>query len=351
VINNFFKELISIINRYKIYHLLFWIVYIAFWSFILRSGISWKRDVFNATIFIFFHLIVSYFNNYYLIEWFLFRKRYLAYLVSLFLSITLVIFPLSIATFRYIPLLEDSAQSIWTFNFFVYNFLFILFTVLLSSTIKLFRNWYIKEQANKALEKLSIESELKYLKSQINPHFLFNNLNNLYALTLKNSEMAPDVVLKLSNILRYGLYDSQKQKVSIEEDLQFIKDYIELEKLRLGEKTAIEITTQGNLKGIQIEPFLFINFIENAFKHGANPTLGKSFINIQYEIDDEKKMLFFKIKNSKPNKLNNLTKSSVGGIGLKNVQTRLNILYPNKHEIKIADETDTYSVSLKIKLT
>lgn len=351
MINNFFKELISIINRYKIYHLAFWLVYIAFWSFILRSGISWKRDIFNATIFIFFHLIVSYFNNYYLIEWFLFRKRYLAYLTSLFLSITLVIFPLSVATYRYIPLLEDSVQSIWTFNFFVYNFLFILFTVLLSSSIKLFRNWYIKEQANKALEKLNVESELKYLKAQINPHFLFNNLNNLYALTLKNSEMAPDVVLKLSNILRYGLYDSQKQKVSIEEDLQFIKDYIELEKLRLGEKTTINISTQGNLKGIQIEPFLFINFIENAFKHGANPTLGKSFISIQYLIDEENKTLFFKISNSKPNKLNNLNHNSIGGIGLKNVQTRLNILYPNKHEIKIADETDTYTVSLKIKLT
>ncbi|MDP2174601.1 MAG: histidine kinase [Bacteroidota bacterium] len=221
----------------------------------------------------------------------------------------------------------------------------------MSSSIKLFRNWYIKEQANKALEKLNVESELKYLKAQINPHFLFNNLNNLYALTLKNSEMAPDVVLKLSNILRYGLYDSQKQKVSIEEDLQFIKDYIELEKLRLGEKTTINISTQGNLKGIQIEPFLFINFIENAFKHGANPTLGKSFISIQYLIDEENKTLFFKISNSKPNKLNNLNHNSIGGIGLKNVQTRLNILYPNKHEIKIADETDTYTVSLKIKLT
>jgi two-component system LytT family sensor kinase len=350
VISNFFKELISIINRYKIYHIIFWLVYIAFWSFLLRSGISWKRDVLNATVFIFFHMIVSYFNNYYLIEWFLFRKRYIAYLSSLFLSINLVIFPLSVATFRYIPLIEDSAQSIWSINFFVYNFLFIVFTVLLSTSIKLFRNWYLKEQANKALEKLNVESELKFLKAQINPHFLFNNLNNLYALTLKNSDMAPDVVLKLSNILRYGLYDSQKQKVSIDEDLQFIRDYIELEKLRLGDKTTITLETTGNLKGIQIEPFLFINFIENAFKHGANPTLGNSYIKINYEIETDNKTLIFRIENSKPQKLNNLTQSTVGGIGLKNVITRLNILYPNKHEINIAEDTEKYAVTLKLKI-
>jgi two-component system, LytTR family, sensor kinase len=351
VISNFFKELVSVINRYKIYHILFWIVYIAFWSFLLRSGISWKRDVINAAIFIFFHMLVSYFNNYYLIEWFLFRKKYIAYLISLFLSINLVIFPLSVATFLYIPLIEDSAQSIWSINFFVYNFLFILFTVLLSSSIKLFRNWYIKEQANKVLEKLNVESELKFLKAQINPHFLFNNLNNLYALTLKNSEMAPDVVLKLSNILRYGLYDSQKQKVSIDEDLQFVKDYIELEKLRLGDKTTITLETKGDLKGIQIEPFLFINFIENTFKHGANPTLGNSYIKINYQIQPHNQILVFRVENSKPLKLNNLNPSNVGGIGLKNVITRLNILYPNKHEINIADEIDKYIVTLKIKIS
>jgi LytS/YehU family sensor histidine kinase len=351
VVNRFFSELISVITRYKLYHLLFWLLYIAFWSFILRSGISWKQDFLNATIFIFFHIVVSYFNNYYLIEWFLFKRKYLTFLLSLSLSILLVCFPLAVSTFRYLPLMDDSINSIWSISFFVTNFLFILFTVLLTTSIKIFRNWYLKEQSNKDLQKLNIENELRFLKSQINPHFLFNNLNNLYALTLKGSDLAPEAVLKLSNILRFGLYDSQKQKVPMEDDIQFVRDYIELEKYRLGDRTTIQLHVYGSTIGKMIEPFLFINFIENAFKHGANPTLGQSFIDITYTIDDEAKTIAFSVSNNKPRSLNNLEKDKVGGIGLKNVQTRLNILYPGKHQLKIADELETYTITLILQTT
>lgn len=350
MINKFFTELFSIFNRYKIYHILFWIIYIGFWSFLLRSGISWKRDYLNATIILFFHIIVSYFNNYFLIEWFLFKRKYLSYFTTLFLSVLLVCFPLSVATFRYIPLSEESIKSIWTLSFFVTNFLYIFFTVLFTASIKIFRFWYLREQQNKALEKLNIENELQLLKSQINPHFLFNNLNNLYALTLKNSELAPEAVLKLSNILRFGLYESQKNKVALDDDIQFIKDYIELEKLRLGDRTDINFHVHGNTFGKTIEPFLFINFIENAFKHGANPTLGKSFITIVYNIDDVKHNIEFSIANNKPNSLNNLEKNKIGGIGLKNVKTRLNILYPNKHQIRIEDEKELFKVQLTLQI-
>lgn len=349
MINRFFTELLSAITRYKIYHLIFWFLYIGFWSFILGSGISWQRDYLNAMIFIFFHIIVSYFNNYYLIEWFLFKRKYISYFISLSLAIVLVCFPLAIAIYRYIPLMVDSIQSIWTLNFFVYNFLFIFFTVLFSASIKLFRNWYLKEQTNKELQKLNVENELRFLKSQINPHFLFNNLNNLYALTLKQSDLAPEAVLKLSNILRFGLYDSQKQKVPFEDDIQFVRDYIELEKYRLGDRTNITLTVEGNTSGKMIEPFLFINFIENSFKHGANPTLGRSFIDIHYRIDDVAKTITFSITNNKPRSLNNLEKDKPGGIGLKNVQTRLNILYPGKHHLKIAEDLETYNVTLIIQ--
>jgi two-component system LytT family sensor kinase len=349
VINKFFTELVAFITRYKIYHLIFWIIYISFWSLLLPSGISWGRDLLNSTIFIFFHIVVSYFNNYFLIEWFLFKRKYLSYLSSLSLSILLVCFPLAIATYRYIPLTDESIKSIWTVDFFIPNFLYIFFTVLLTSSIKLFRNWYLKEQTNKELQKLNIENELKFLKAQINPHFLFNNLNNLYALTLKNSDLAPDAVLKLSNILRFGLYESQKQKVPIDDDIQFVRDYIELEKLRLGDRTDISLEVHGSTFGKMIEPFLFINFIENSFKHGANPTLGKSFIHIHYDIDSVGKTIKFSISNNKPVILNNLDRVKPGGIGLKNVQTRLNILYPNRHELKIADDKDNYSVTLTLQ--
>ncbi|MES2618005.1 MAG: histidine kinase [Bacteroidota bacterium] len=351
MINRFFSELLSIITRYKIYHLIFWILYISFWSFLLGSGISWKQDYLNATIFIFFHIVVSYFNNYFLIEWFLFKRKYISYFSSLTLSILLMCFPLAVAFYRYIPLPDESVRSIWTFNFFVINFFYILFTVMLSASIKIFRNWYLKEQTNKELQTLNIENELRFLKSQINPHFLFNNLNNLYALTLKQSDLAPEAVLKLSNILRFGLYDSQKQKVPMEDDIQFIRDYIELERYRLGSRTTITLNVNGSTFGLLIEPFLFINFIENAFKHGANPTLGQSFITIDYNINQEQKTIEFSITNNKPKVLNNLEKDKAGGIGLKNVQTRLNILYPNKHQLKIADELEIYTVTLTLQIS
>jgi len=349
VVNKFFTELLSIISRYKIYHFIFWLLYILFWSVLLGSGMGWKRDISNATIFIFFHALVAYLNNYYLIEWFLFKRKYLSYISCLFLVITLTFFPLSIATFKYIPLSDESQKNIWTSYFFVVNFLYILFTVLLTASIKLFRNWYLKEQTNKALQKVNIENELQFLKSQINPHFLFNNLNNLYALTLKKSELAPEAVLKLSNILRFGLYESQKQSVRLEDDIQFVRDYIDLEKLRLGERTVITLELIGKTFGKMIEPFLFINFIENAFKHGANPTLGNSFVNIIYNIDNANKKIHFSVTNNKPKALNNLEKDKVGGIGLKNVQIRLNILYPNKHSLKIENELDFYKVNLTLK--
>jgi two-component system LytT family sensor kinase len=346
VINRFFSEAIKGFNHYKIYHFIFWVIYIGFWSVLIGSDVSWRQAIISAWVFIFFHILVSYFNNYFLIEWFLFRRQYIAYFLSLFLSILLVCFPLAIASYLYVPLTEESIANIWTLQFFIYNFLTILFTVLLTASIKLFRNWFLKEQTNKELQKLNIENELRFLKSQINPHFLFNNLNNLYALTLKNSELAPDAVLKLSNILRFGLYESQKQKVPIEDDIQFVRDYIELEKLRLGDRTDIQLEVEGSTFGQMIEPFLFINFIENAFKHGANPSLGKSYIHIKYLIDTQNHQLIFSISNNKPGALNNLDKDKVGGIGLKNVQTRLNILYPGKHQLNIVDNKENYSVTL-----
>jgi LytS/YehU family sensor histidine kinase len=122
-----------------------------------------------------------------------------------------------------------------------------------------------------------------------------------------------------------------------------------LEKLRLGDRTDIRLEVHGSTFGKQIEPFLFINFIENAFKHGANPSLAKSFIHIDYVVDSERNMLTFSISNTKPTILNDLDKAKVGGIGLKNVQTRLNILYPSRHELKIVDETDKYTVILTLQ--
>ncbi len=342
---------VKTLYKYRIHHLAFWVLYLLMWMSLIGPEPNWQTTFISTFVVLFFHIVLSYFNNYLLIEWFLFRRKYLAYFSSLFLSIVLTCYPLALFSYRFITRDSDSIASIWSLQFFIYNGLFLLFTVLISASVKLFRNWYIKEQSNNALQKLNVENELKFLKAQINPHFLFNNLNNLYALTLKHSELAPDVVLKLANILRYGLYESQKQKVLIDDDIQFVKDYIELEKLRLGDRADVELEVIGSSFGLMIEPLLFINYIENAFKHGANPSIGKSKIHIQYKLESALNQLTFTISNQIPKVLNQIDQQKVGGIGLKNVETRLNILYPGKHLLKIEQLNQTYTVHLTLLLS
>ncbi|MBC7425742.1 MAG: sensor histidine kinase [Bacteroidia bacterium] len=347
---SFISSFIKTVVKFKLYHILFWIIYIFSWSLILSSGGTVFRDFENSAYVISFHIAVCYFNNYFLISWFLLKRKYGPYILSLLLSITLVCFPLAIVYYSFIPLGFDSINSIWTASFFLINALYILFTVSITASIKLFRNYYVKEQANLNLEKLNIQSELNFLKSQINPHFLFNSLNNLYALTLKKSELAPEVVLKLSNILRFGLYDSSLPQVPLETDIRNIRDYLELESLRLGKRTEILFDVIGNTSGKQIEPLLFINFIENAFKHGAGACIGESFIRLILNVETPGE-LYFSIINSKPQRQEKRIDDRPGGIGLKNSEKRLNILYPGKHNLNIADELNTYTVTLTIKLS
>lgn len=345
------SDTVKTLYKYRIHHLVFWVLYLLMWMTLIGPEPTWRSTFVSTFVVLFFHIALSYFNNYLLIEWFLFRRKYLAYFTGLLLSIVLTCYPLAIVSYKVITRDSDSIASIWSMQFFIYNGLFLLFTVLLSASVKLFRNWYIKEQSNNALQKLNVENELRFLKSQINPHFLFNNLNNLYALTLKHSELAPDVVLKLANILRYGLYESQKQKVLIDDDIQFVKDYIELEKLRLGDRADVHLEVNGSGFGVLIEPLLFINYIENAFKHGANPSIGKARIDINYTIDAAKQELHFKISNQIPKVLNTIEQQKVGGIGLKNVETRLNILYPGKHLLNIEQANQIYTVYLTLQLS
>jgi LytS/YehU family sensor histidine kinase len=206
---------------------------------------------------------------------------------------------------------------------------------------------YLIQQHSLNLEKEKLEAELKFLKSQIHPHFLFNTLNNLYALTLKKSDKAPEMVIQLSNLLEYTLYSGKETEVGLNEELKQIRGYIDLEKLRFGDRLKITTDIEGNVDRLMIAPLLLLPFVENSFKHGASTDLKTPFIDINVIVKDN--LLRFSIRNSKGNE----SEKSEGykeGIGLKNVKRRLELLYPRKHSLEIVEEHDTFSVGLTVEL-
>ncbi|MEP0266293.1 histidine kinase [Dokdonia sp.] len=195
-------------------------------------------------------------------------------------------------------------------------------------------------------EKLQKEMELNYLKEQVNPHFLFNSLNSIYALSRKQSPETPDLVMQLSELMRYQLESSKKETVLLKEELEFIENYLLLEEKRLSKRCTVEFLIEGNLLRLRISPMLLIPFVENAIKHGAQSTNEQSKIDISATIKNTR--LYFSVVNSKPTII---TASNRNGLGLENVRRRLGLLYPNAHTLDIADKGNEYHVNLTVDLT
>lgn len=219
-------------------------------------------------------------------------------------------------------------------------------TRLYSKTLKI-------EKYKRALEVQNINIEKDFLKSQLNPHFLFNTLNNLYGLTKQKDEKASEIVLNLSDIMSYTLYYSESEKVPLQKELEFIENYFSIEKMRHMDDKNISLSIQeiGNTANIFIPPLLTFNLIENAFKHGLKSKTNP-FLNISILVSEDK--FIFNLKNDKSNLAvtSFLTKShsKYGGIGMANLEKRLKLLYPDKHILKVKNEIDRYSVEMKIIL-
>jgi two-component system, LytTR family, sensor kinase len=207
---------------------------------------------------------------------------------------------------------------------------------------------YRIQQYSLNLEKEKLEAELKFLKSQIHPHFLFNTLNNLYALTLKKSDKAPEMVIQLSNLLEYTLYSGKETEVQLDEELKQIRGYIDLEKLRFGNRLKTNTEIAGNVDGLLIAPLLLLPFVENSFKHGASNDLKSPFIDLIVNVEENR--LIFSIRNS-CNGQSDKCEEYKEGIGLKNVKRRLELLYPGKHSLGIIQKQDVFDVNLKLELS
>jgi hypothetical protein len=229
----------------------------------------------------------------------------------------------------------------WRFDIYNYFFTTILITGF-SVGLRMSGKYNENEKRRKELEKEKLSSELAFLKNQVSPHFFFNTLNNIYSLTEINAKEAQNAILQLSKLMRYLLYESEKGDTSLRSEIAFMKNYIDLMKLRLSEKVTLTYVFPEEFKDRSIPPLLFIPFIENAFKHGISYR-EKSFINIRLETDGN--TLKFICINSDFSKKDDLTDS---GIGLENARKRLALLFPGKHTLKIDENIQTFEVSLTI---
>ena len=193
------------------------------------------------------------------------------------------------------------------------------------------------------------ESELQLLRSQLSPHFLFNVLNNLYGLSLANDNKVPGLLLKLSDLLRYSIYDTRKEYVPLMNELAYIENYIELEKIRIGDKLSFVSDIQKtNIEDIDIAPMLLIVFIENAFKHSKNTVLPEIQIETSLEIIDD--ILIFTVRNSYSDAASEYSSNESPGIGLAVTLKRLELLYPGKYTLEKTKENGYYHVKLQLKI-
>jgi two-component system LytT family sensor kinase len=195
------------------------------------------------------------------------------------------------------------------------------------------------------LENEKLKMELNHLKAQVQPHFFFNTLNNMYALSIAGSPKTSAMIADLSGIMRYVLYNAEQDKVPLQQEVDFIKSYIELENLRHNSKESIEFSVQGDISNVFIEPLIFLPLIENTFKHSLQKDTPDKWVKLVLTVDDEE----FIFQTSNPKNTHEGPSQAEGGIGLKNVRKRLNLLYPGRHQLNIYDEETVFTVTLMIK--
>ncbi len=327
-------------------HILFWIIVL------ISIANSTNKDYFLSFSFItesinlLFYVFIVYFNIYYLFPKYLKGKSLKIYVPVLILTV-LLITPIKGAVLYLIHYNNEFTKKQILYNLH-YTFLTTFFIAGTSTVLKILTEWVKYQREKKKLEKEKLHSELKFLKSQINPHFLFNTLNNLYSLALVKSDKTPDIILKLSEILRYMLYECNVPKVSLIKEVNYIQNYLALERLRQRDDVKIEFNMEGDISDQKISPLLFTPFLENAFKHGVNKVIEGAFVNIQLIVKDNK--VFFAVENIKPEFTHEDFQKKQGGIGLANVKKRLKLLYPEKYKLDIENTKFHYKIELYLDL-
>ncbi|MFA6275105.1 MAG: sensor histidine kinase [Pedobacter sp.] len=276
------------------------------------------------------------------------QKTWLYLFLLVGLIVVAVVIKLGIAVMYPEIILEhmgpNKKKSMQSYDGYLIQALFITgFFVVISSLLKFATDWFSNERIQRNLESEKKDMELQFLKSQLNPHFLFNSLNNIYSLAYQKSEKTADAILKLSEIMRYMIYESNDSWVDLNKEVEYVKSFVELQKLRFKDGAAVEITINGEIDGQHIVPLILISFVENAFKHGvANDHEDPIKINIIAN----QKILHFSVSNKK----SKTNKDAMGGVGLNNVERRLQLLYPDRYKLNIVNSATHYTTELMLDL-
>ena len=299
-------------------------------------------------------MAIAYFNVYYLMPKFVFNKKYFLYTTLIITTLVVMLLVKYFATYFLIgpdvwPEGPEELQGL-TINYAITSMLGEIYVSSFVATIKLTVDWLKEQRKLHQLEKRQLTTELKFLRSQVSPHFFFNTLNNIYSLTLEKSNKAPEVILKLSEMMRYLLYATKKPKQDLKSEIDCIQNYLDLERIRFDDSLQINMSISGGVENKYISPMLLIPLIENCFKHGASKSIGDMVINIDLNVIED--FMHFNVSNTIPQeKTKGLVPTRSGGIGLSNVKKRLELGYDKTdYNLNIFEEKNMFNVKLKLRV-
>jgi sensor histidine kinase YesM len=358
--NTFLTPIINVILQKRwLSHVIFWLLLLFSYSIAMLNGFGSFYKSFNRNLILLIpQILASYYIIYYLNPSFLFKKKYFQFIVLFVLgtyvfSIMARVLLVHVIEemYRQPPFRKESLYEIATDLKQLYKDFFyrVYLPVFLVVSIKLIKERFDEKSRQEILQKEKVTAELNFMKAQIHPHFLFNTLNNLYVLTLQKSDKASETVLKLSEMLDYMLYKCNANSVTIAEEIQLIQNYINLEKLRYGDRLEVVFNKNIDSNQTNIAPLILVSLIENAFKHGASGAVTAPKIAITFKVVSNE--LLFSIYNTKPEKSQKDETDFKKGIGLRNIKNQLSLIYPDKHFLDIKETKESYLVNLTIELT
>jgi two-component system LytT family sensor kinase len=332
--------------KYKVHHVFFWTLVFGVWYFLRYQDYASTGIAVTVTLIKILDLaLMVYITNYVLIPLLFYRKKYfwfvLAFILMVVASSTLKMMILGRVTgdIQMATLSGNLKSRIYD------NVIPHFFLVIAGAAIKLMVDYTKLQQRMAETAREKAEAELNFLKSQINPHFLFNSLNSVYFLIDKKNTEARESLHKFSDMLRYQLYELNGAKIPIEREVIYLRDYVDLQKLRKDEHYSVAFSSSPSVKGFAIEPLLLVPFVENAFKHVSHFSSKTNYIKL--DMQRENGHFTFTAENSKES---TKTTEKPGGIGLVNVKRRLELLYPGKYQLSIQNDAEKYKVKLTLEL-
>ncbi len=337
-------------SRYRVWrHVFYWSFHVAIWAafwVVMGVPLSYGRQLLNMIMWVPAFILFGYPLVYGAIPHLLLKGKVLEFFfVTLAWGAVGLFIDAGYRSYVLIPTQEAMGlDNILPRGPLAFCFLCMTTSAASPMIIKFFKLWTIKQQDWMRAQQEKNTAELQLLKAQVHPHFLFNTLNNIYSFSLENSPKTPGLILKLSSLLSYMLYDCKTDEVRLEKEIKIMKDYIDLERERYGNKIEISWSVDGEIKDKFIAPLLMLPFLENAFKHGTSEQIEKSWLSVDISVMHG--TLKCKIANSK----NEYVSLRANGIGINNVKKRLEFIYPGKYDLKINDEGDFFVVSMMLIL-